>query len=146
MGSRIGSDVAFFFSSGTAYCTGRGEILEPFTLPKQLSGFLAKPTFGLSTPLVYQNTRPEEFLLRDPRESLKRYPCFFNDLEIPSFRLEPKLKVLKNELQKQFKEVVMTGSGTAFFCLDGNPLSMEGIQFVPFRSIQRSIWYSTEKV
>lgn len=27
----IGSDITFFFSSGTAYCTGRGEIVE--TLP-----------------------------------------------------------------------------------------------------------------
>ena len=25
----IGSDITFFFSTGTAYCTGRGEILEP---------------------------------------------------------------------------------------------------------------------
>lgn len=24
----IGSDITFFFSSGTAYCTGRGEIVE----------------------------------------------------------------------------------------------------------------------
>lgn len=25
----IGSDITFFFSTGTAYCTGRGEIVEP---------------------------------------------------------------------------------------------------------------------
>lgn len=24
----IGSDITFFFSTGTAYCTGRGEIIE----------------------------------------------------------------------------------------------------------------------
>lgn len=141
MGAQIGSDVAFFFSKGTAYCTGRGEILEPFELPKPLSGHLAKPRYGLSTPLVYQHTRPEELIPRDPRGSLKRYPEFYNDLEIPSFRLEPRLKNLQETLQGHFKTVVMTGSGTAFFCLEGHPPLMEGVAFFPFQSAQRSKWY-----
>ena len=30
----LGSDITFFLSQGTAYCTGRGEIIEPVpTLP-----------------------------------------------------------------------------------------------------------------
>jgi len=136
MGSAIGSDVAFFFSTGTAYCTGRGEILEPFVLPKPLSGWLAKPTYGLSTPLVYKNTRIEELMPRDPREALSSFPNYFNDLEIPSFRLEPRLIPLRDELQKSFQHVTMTGSGTAFFCLDGEPTPIDGVLFFPFQSIQ----------
>lgn len=135
MGTPIGSDVAFFFSSGTAYCTGRGEILEPFELPMPLTGWLAKPAYGLSTPLVYKNTRIEELPLRDPREALKNYPQFYNDLEISSFRLEPRLIALRNALQKSFNQVTMTGSGTAFFCLGGTPKPLEGVTFLPFRSI-----------
>lgn len=136
MGSAIGSDVAFFFSSGTAYCTGRGEILEPFVLPKPLSGWLAKPSYGLLTPLVYKHTRIEELAPREPREALRSFPFFFNDLEIPSFRLEPRLIALRDQLQKSFQQVTMTGSGTAFFCLGGEPKPIDGIAFFPFHSIQ----------
>lgn len=136
MSAAIGSDVPFFFSTGTAYCTGRGEILEPFTLPSPLSGWLAKPSYGLATPLVYQNTRVEECIPRDPLTTLKNYPQFYNDLEIPAFRLEPRLAILRNALQRSFKEVVMTGSGTAFFCLDGQPEPIEGVVFIPFKSLE----------
>lgn len=137
IGATIGSDVSFFFSPGTAYCTGRGEILEPFTLPEPLTGFIAKPAYGLSTPLVYKHTPVEELPPRDPIAALKDYPQFFNDLEIPSFKLEPRLIDLRNELKKSFEEVVMTGSGTAFFCLNGRPTPIEGVTLTPFRSIYR---------
>lgn len=139
IGAPIGSDVAFFFSSGTAYCTGRGEILAPFTLPAPLSGWLAKPTYGLSTPLVYKNTRIEELPPRDPLDALKNYPQFYNDLEIPSFRLEPRLPILCKQLLQSFSTVTMTGSGTTFFCLDGKPKPIEGVTFIPFRSIEEHL-------
>jgi 4-diphosphocytidyl-2-C-methyl-D-erythritol kinase len=144
IGACIGSDVPFFFSSGTAYCTGRGEILEPFSLPESLIGYIAKPAYGLSTPLVYKHTIVEELSQRNPEEVLKSYPQFFNDLEISSFRLEPRLGSLRNELRKSFEEVVMTGSGTAFFCLKGEPKPIEGVTFVPFQSTHRmdsGDWY-----
>lgn len=142
IGSKIGSDVPFFFSQGTAYCTGRGEIIEPFTLPEILSGYLARPDYGLSTPLVYKCTTPDTLKKRDPRSALENYPEFFNDLEIASFGLEPRLKKLHAKLKKQFKSVVMTGSGTALFCLGGDPKEAKGVNFTPFKSIQRKDnWY-----
>ena len=144
MGAAIGSDVPFFFSSGTAYCTGRGEILEPFVLPEPLTGWVAKPSYGLSTPLVYEHLRLGELVPRDPRATLAAYPVFFNDLESSSFRLEPRLKECRDVLRGFFTHVTMTGSGTAFFCLGGEPKPIDEISFFPFRSIQRDAWYSAE--
>lgn len=127
LGAQIGSDVPFFFSSGTAFCTGRGEIMTPYQLPAPLSGWIAMPSFGLSTPLVYQNTTLSEL----PQSYSSPY---FNDLEYAAFRLEPRLTAIKEALLKQFQIVTMTGSGTAFFCLDGAPQPIEGIAFSPFQS------------
>lgn len=50
----IGSDISFFFSSGTAYCTGRGEIVQ--SLPRlpdhsDVEVHVFKPQEGLSTAL-----------------------------------------------------------------------------------------------
>ena len=147
IGSKIGSDVAFFFSSGTAYCTGRGEILEPFP-DLSIDGYLAKPGFGLSTPLVYRETRVDELPDIDPkiaRDSfLTAAPQFFNDLEKAAFRIEPRLIQFKEQLLSLgFQTVSMTGSGTAFFCLKGAPKSAI-IHFIPFCSLNRPLnaWYS----
>lgn len=142
MGAKIGSDVPFFFSLGTAYCTGRGEHLSPFSLPYPISGWIAKPPYGLSTPLVYQETRVSELFDRDPLLSLESYPVFYNDLEPAAFRLEPRLLEFKKELEGQgFDSITMTGSGTAFFCIGGNP-DKKGL--IPFRTVSRAVadWYN----
>lgn len=135
LGAVLGSDVSFFFSLGTAHCKGRGEILESASLPTLLSGWIAKPHFGLSTPAVYKEIKIGESSLRT---------SYFNDLEIPAFCLEPRLALLKVELKKMgFAHVSMTGSGTAFFCLGSFPQPLEGVTFFPFRSLLREPenWY-----
>lgn len=129
LAAQLGSDVPFFFSDGTAFCTGRGEIMTPCQLPSPLSGWVAMPSFGLSTPLVYQNTDLSEL----PSNHSSPY---FNDLEYAAFRLEPRLISIKQTLLKQFQTVTMTGSGTAFFCLEGHPKPLEGMTFFPFQSIR----------
>ncbi len=113
--AELGSDVPFFFSSGAAYCTGRGEIvrdLPGYRLDRPLE--IYKPEGGLSTPRVYQALNLEKCAKEDPEALLESFfsgkPIFHNDLEAPAFRLKPSLK--------EFKELsggTMSGSGTAFF-------------------------------
>lgn len=51
----IGSDVPFFFETPAAWGTGRGEVVEPVTLPKAMWFVLACPPFGVATADVYRN-------------------------------------------------------------------------------------------
>ncbi len=138
IGSSIGSDVPFFFSKGSAYCTGRGEILinsefevvEPF--------WVAKPDkYSLSTPQVYSVCKPSGVCDKDS--------LFVNDLESAAFTLIPELKTFKDNLiNLGFTNVVMTGSGTAFLCF-GNVQkpSLFETTFYSVTSIERdqNNWY-----
>ena len=149
LGAIIGSDVSFFLSSGTAFCTGRGEIIED-VLFQPLDFFIAKPSFGLCTKKVYQNVDLNLLEKRDHKKILDAFLMgnheFFNDLEISSFSIEPKLKMVRDLLLKcGFEKVCMTGSGTAFFCfknLDVNKI--EGLTLFKSKAIFRKdpFWYS----
>jgi 4-diphosphocytidyl-2-C-methyl-D-erythritol kinase len=124
--SEIGSDIPFFLSQGTAYCTGRGEILRPcISLPKQ-NVTIIKPQKGLSTPKVFNILKTHLLPSRDPEKALQSFyhgdPNYFNDLEIPAFELMPELCKLKQKLENSgFTTVLMSGTGSSFFCLgEGN--------------------------
>ena len=148
----LGSDVSFFFSLGTAYCEGKGEKVSTLeTLP--FSALIAKPKFGLRTSLVYSHTDPATLPARDPQGTLQRIfsknEGYFNDLEYAAFQLEPRLMRLKQKLEEMgFEKVVMTGSGSAFFCLGNTkPLPLAGVDFYFVQNAQRKsdTWYSFDK-
>ena len=122
--AKIGSDVPFFLSSSkAAYCSGRGEIISEVELPNSYSFWLATPKeLSCNTPKVYQFCVPGEVSNRDPMEIYLSFqgknPIFLNDLEPAAFRVYPKLKTIKNEIERLgFDQVVMTGSGSTFFCI-----------------------------
>jgi 4-diphosphocytidyl-2-C-methyl-D-erythritol kinase len=153
--SELGSDVPVFFSQGAAYCTGRGEILEPCE-PKGLPDFfwIAKPKMGLSTPLVYQHCNVSSLPERDPLLSLQSFynetKDYYNDLEFPAFQLLPNLRGLKEDLFKLgFSKVVMTGSGTAFFCIgDVKTPVLQSIDFYKVQPLSRKDqgWYELGQI
>jgi 4-diphosphocytidyl-2-C-methyl-D-erythritol kinase len=144
----IGSDVAFFFSSGSAYCTGRGEIVTPLPpLPMQ-DLQIAKPHYGLSTPKVYGNLNLSKTPQRDPRKALESFtnerPEYFNDLEETALCLQPELKLLKSELQQDgFQTVLLSGSGTAFACFGKGMINRPELFHCHARYINRTpgVWY-----
>lgn len=146
----IGSDITFFLSQGTAYGMGRGEVLRflPALQKKLLS--IVKPSEGLSTPEVYKKLDVSILQQRDPEKILAdfcdgRYNCF-NDLEIPAFALMPELAHLQSRLKSSgFSDVLMSGSGSAFFCLGYGDLSdFTNMQCFSASFINRTIheWYS----
>ncbi len=150
--SEFSSDASFFFSGGTAYCTGRGEKydhLAPLT-PQPL--VIVKPTYGLSTPAVYGKCAPDQLQTRDPLFYLQRALSgqidLFNDLEPSAFGIEPSLALLKEDLLRQgMKSVCMTGSGSAMMCLppDSGSWGVGGdLTCYPVRFLNRTpgSWYT----
>lgn len=139
--SELGSDVPFFFYSGTALCEGRGEKVLPLhDLPK-MAFTLSKPAFGLSTPEVYKSLKLNELSNTDPKQLLESFcsgkPQFVNDLEIAAFRLKPELAAFKASLTKDSNgSTLMSGSGSCFFTT--------GTEQAPYHAISRSYgeWYS----
>jgi 4-diphosphocytidyl-2-C-methyl-D-erythritol kinase len=133
----IGSDVPFFFSQGTAYCTGRGEKVQEVPAFSHPSVWIAKPQQGLETAKVYKFCQAGP-----PRSSESLY---FNDLEPAAFQLMPKLADLQKKLMELgFERAVMTGSGTAFFCMGAveEPV-LEGVRFyrADFLRREKENWY-----
>lgn len=148
-GSELGSDVSFFLSTGTAYCTGRGEILQSFPSLEQQNLLIVKPSQGLSTPQVYGKLDFSQLNPQDPKAALASFflgnPLYFNDLEIPAFQVMPELATLKEKLVGLgFSTVLMSGSGSSFFCLgEGNVSDLSGLQMFPTCYINRKPghWY-----
>lgn len=146
--SELGSDVPFFFSSGTAYCTGRGEKIEEAKIPSdaglQSPCYFAKPTFGLATNAVYGACDPSAMQPRDPRKSLESFqrgdPEWYNDLEPAASHVFPEFQKHMQTLRSSgFSRVVLTGSGSGAFCFGkSSPPDLEGVQFYPIRPIIKS--------
>merc|ERR1712232_721876 len=129
----IGSDATFFLSEGTAYCTGRGEVVTPVAalpLPDGLPVYLVKPNYGLPTPMIFKafnialvSSVDPERLLDTFRGKGVAHSSWVNDLERPAFEVKPELGQLKAFLcsaEWGFKAVLMSGSGSTIFCL-GEP-------------------------
>ena len=130
--ARFGSDLSFFFAeTGSAICTGRGEIVRPVA-PPDTAGWaaLVLPKFAMPTPAVYR--RFDEMRLGDERHireepdwhawsrlpAAELMPLLVNDLEPPAFSLRPELGELRGALERKIGRVFrMSGSGSSLFSL-----------------------------
>jgi 4-diphosphocytidyl-2-C-methyl-D-erythritol kinase len=136
IGNELGSDVAFFFATGAAWCTGRGEVAAPLTLASSLWLVLVCPPFGLATADVYRvATVPDQprdgtALLRAAKsgdvEELGRQ--LYNRLQPAALQLCPALADYRSRLLKlQPAGHLMSGSGSSWFALCRNPVEAQRI-------------------
>eukprot|EP00923_Selenidium_pygospionis_P016613 GHVN01029149.1.p1 GENE.GHVN01029149.1~~GHVN01029149.1.p1 ORF type:complete len:369 (-),score=120.05 GHVN01029149.1:263-1369(-) len=129
--SEIGADVAFFQSLGTALCTGIGHEVTPLSKLENVpaSLYLVLPKMGLSTPSVYKHLNLAQVSHVDPNDILKAFDTpgapitMVNDLEGPAFELESELGEMKRSMEasEMFQGVLMSGSGSSLFALQGAP-------------------------
>jgi 4-diphosphocytidyl-2-C-methyl-D-erythritol kinase len=126
LAGRIGADVPFFLSGGTALGLGRGEEIYPLVdLPRHWV-VIVRPPFGVSTAEAYAWYDEDRAAgLREPRE-LQMLPVpwptraaqMINDLEPPVTRRHPEIATLRGLLREGGAiATAMSGSGSAVFGL-----------------------------
>ena len=134
--SRLGSDIPFFLTGGTAVCRGRGERVEPVPCRHVFHCVLVTPGFPVSTANVYANVTKG---LTTPQGKLKKVlggirkgdfdalaDALHNDLQEPACRASRKLADIRCKLEglrwvAQGKRLLLCGSGSSFLLIHERP-------------------------
>ncbi len=141
MAAHLGSDVPFFLGGPLAYCTGRGEIIQPLGENINFQIVLIIPNLNVSTAKVYNNYRHTPLRYEQLHEQITKYikknridllvKMCTNMLDDCCFQQYESLKRLKGEIEALGKfHVCLSGSGsTLFYCIESkNPLEVHRIQ------------------
>ena len=127
----IGSDIAFFFTGGTALCTGRGEKIRPIRCKERMYYVLCCPRQKVSTAAIYENLKLG--LTKNLKSAKLITKCIseqnlekirgniFNRLGETVFRVKPVLSRIHARLgEATGHKASVTGSGSAMFFVFDN--------------------------
>lgn len=124
-GAKIGSDVSFCVYGGTAFATGRGELIQELPSPPNCWIVLAKPAVGVSTADVYGGLKVNEVIHPKTQDMIraiyeKDYELMCrsmgNALEAVTLELHPEVLMIKEQMMKFGADaVLMSGSGPTVF-------------------------------
>ncbi len=131
LAGRLGSDIPFFFHGPSSVCRGRGEIVRPIAPPALARWvLLILPELSMPTPAVYREfdamkLGSDQHVEIEPDwdrwallPSVELLGELVNDLEAPAFGIEPRLALLREQIeQKLARTVRMSGSGSSLFTL-----------------------------
>ena len=141
----IGSDLPFFFSSGQAHVTGRGEIVREVVLPTDYWVVLVTPPISVSTAEAYaalrlpltRSSRPRSFEgWKVPNGFVKWLSDSGNDFEPAPLSALQHLQQVKDGLMVAGALLArMSGSGPTVFGIYNNAPDLEGD-----RVLGRSNW------
>ena len=128
--AELGSDVAFFIEARSAWCTGRGEKMEPRDFPKDRWLCLAKPGFAVPTAWAYtaDANLPKQRKRGEPVETM--WGSLRNDLEPAVFIKYLLLAEIKRWFQQQAETEItlMSGSGSTTFAVTGSSMSANALR------------------
>jgi 4-diphosphocytidyl-2-C-methyl-D-erythritol kinase len=138
IGLDIGSDVPFFFSTGQAEVTGRGEIIKDIPLPIDYAILLVVPNISVSTAESYRHlnlnlTSPVDRiklpLCKDFGEMADQILKVGNDFEEVTLKSLKTLRGIKERIKDSGAVFTrMSGTGPAMFGLFNSAPSGEGWQ------------------
>jgi 4-diphosphocytidyl-2-C-methyl-D-erythritol kinase len=125
MAGQIGSDVPFFIEGGNAYASGRGEILESFSLEIPYWIALVTPLIHISTPWAYDHlvlqrdgkgSELREKIAKQISSPKKLSSVVQNDFEESTMKVYPEIGRIKEQLKdKGAVFSLMSGSGSSVF-------------------------------
>ena len=127
--AKVGSDVPFFFTGGTALGLGRGDEVYPLEQLPRYWVVLAIPPFGVATADAYrwfdenQGRMPFSARLRPDNCFKPRFSYLYaiNDLEEPVIHRHPLIGQLKQQLtDRGALMAAMSGSGSTVFGVFGS--------------------------
>jgi len=147
LGQRLGSDVSFLIGAilghPSALVTGLGEQLEPLTHHGPIHLLLIFPE-GLACPTgqIYaafdqfnQSQQPADpdiarvrRITQWPGQSTLPPDAPFNDLQLPAFAVEPRLKNIHEQLEQHLRTPVhVTGSGATLFVIANSQAACQSL-------------------
>ncbi|MEK6756791.1 MAG: 4-(cytidine 5'-diphospho)-2-C-methyl-D-erythritol kinase [Bacteroidota bacterium] len=131
----LGSDVPYFMVGGTAYATGRGEILEPLDLAIPFWILLVTPALHVSTTWAYTSLKPAQTIQRENlpillRTNINNAPILReklrNEFEPVVFGNYPEVQQIKETLLNRGAELaLMSGSGSSVFGFFGHESTVQ---------------------
>ena len=148
--AKLGADVSFFLTGGTALCEGTGEIVTPLLNIRKMPVILANPGFSVPTHSVYKKVT---FPLTKPRKihTIKKLICdgsfnenyalkyCFNRLEEFVFPDYPEIAKIKSVMADLGCASLMSGSGATVFGIFGSESQSETIKS-KLREYQWNVW------
>lgn len=151
LSSSLGSDVPFFIRGGTAYATGRGEILEPIPVTLPYAIVVVTPPIHISTAWAYAHITPsgrqagktlKDLFLPHPLPGKEMQGRFRNDFEETVFAAHPEIRSIKEILlQRGASLALMSGSGSSVFGLFQEKEPLSGLE----KEFPRQYHYSITK-
>ncbi|MDR2818215.1 MAG: 4-(cytidine 5'-diphospho)-2-C-methyl-D-erythritol kinase [Endomicrobium sp.] len=137
--TKLGADVSFFLTGGTALCEGIGDIITPLKTIKNLNVILVNPGFGVNTAGVYKKVK---FPLTKKAEITKikaqidnssfntsdAFSCCFNRLEDFVLTDYPEIAKIRDVLRATGCISLMSGSGATVFGLFDSNVNLESIR------------------
>lgn len=142
LGARLGSDIPFCLTGGSALVTGRGETVKPLAPLPAADLLLVKPSFAVSTAGIYRlwdewglsgGAGTPAMLTAVAGGDWRAVALYTaNDLEKVTCVLHPEIAAVKRDLAAAgARAVLMSGSGPALFSLwpDGESARRAGLVF-----------------
>ncbi len=128
LAAKLGADVPFFLTGGTAKISGIGDVVEKINTDCKFNFILVKPNFGVPTAYAYSkvkfpltNVHKIDNITKNIEQNLLSYDnaqaLFFNRFEELVFGEYPEIRQIKNTLESIGCISLMSGSGATVFGL-----------------------------